>query len=136
MFVLTVKEKDITKRGIEQIIFDQFPSMECAVCYDIIDEKNKGCVYITCDGKADLEHIFCADCAKKFRRQDPYKRPIAFKFEFPFVNDEAAKSFVRLSKRFVLNEGNEEKIKLFENNVKRCSEERYTDIEYDFDLKL
>lgn len=111
MFVIT--DKLDCKMAVENLIADQFNTLECAICINEINDNNKGVVYITCGGIADLERIMCQTCDKRLDKRDPYKRNIEYRFEYPFVNDAHATVFLEKSKNFVLNEGDEEKVRNF-----------------------
>jgi hypothetical protein len=134
MLLITIENFGRTKERVERVIHDQFLSIECAICCNVIDQKSKGVVYITCGGMADLEHVFCVACDERFKKQDPYKRTIEYRFEFPFANDAAAEAFVERSRQFVLNEGDDAKIKEFQENIKQSYSTGYEDLEVDFDL--
>lgn len=134
MLLITVENIGRSKQRVERVINEQFQSMECAICCETIDDMNKGVVYITCGGMADLEHIFCKRCDDRFKKQDPYKRSIEYRFDFPFLNDDAAEAFVAKSRQFVLNEGDDSKIKDFEINIKQSNSNGFVDLEVDFDL--
>lgn len=126
MFFIT-KENEC-KKAAEEIIRNQFEIIECAICLNEINEKNKGFVYITCEGTADLERIMCLVCDKRFEKKDPYKRKIEYRFVYPFVNNEQAKTFLDKSNRFILNEGEPGKIEKFSKTLKNTST-GYTDLE-------
>ncbi|UXX41923.1 ac53 [Psilogramma increta granulovirus] len=111
MIVITYKLE--CKQAVEDLIADQFGTLECAICINEIDNINKGVVYITYGGIADLERTMCQTCDKRFENQDPYKRNIEYRFEYPFINDSHAAVFLEKSKNFVLNEGDEKKVKNF-----------------------
>ncbi|APO14001.1 U-box/RING-like domain protein [Plodia interpunctella granulovirus] len=133
MFTITTNGE--CKKSAEAIIRQQFPSLECAICLMELDNTNKGVVYITCGGTADLERIMCRECDKKFEKHDPYKRDILYRFGYPFVSDEHAKQFLERSKNFVLNEGEEEKIEKFSARLKStaCG---YRDIDFQISLNI
>lgn len=119
----------------ETIIYEQFKSMECAICLDEINDNNKGVVYITSGGTADLERAMCKMCDRRLEKQDPYKRKIEYRFEFPFVNNEHARVFLEKSKRFVLNEGEEKKIETFARALKQTAT-GYQDVELTLKLTI
>ncbi|AMF83864.1 Ac53 [Cnaphalocrocis medinalis granulovirus] len=131
MFLLTTQKE--CKAAVEQLINKQFGKMECAICLNEINNINKGYVYITSGGTADLERAMCLECDKRIGKNDPYKRKIDYKFEYPFINDEHAKSFVKKSCNFILNEGDDDKIENFKNAIKQ-TENGYQDIEIDVKL--
>nr|QNN89336.1 hypothetical protein [Spilarctia obliqua nucleopolyhedrovirus] len=116
MFFITMETE--CKEAAETLIRDQFEIMECSICLNEIDNNNKGVVYITCGGTADLERVMCKDCDKRLEKQDPYKRKIDYRFEYPFINNEHAKVFLEKSNKFVLNEGEDEKIEQFTQALK------------------
>ncbi|QOD40083.1 Maph120 [Matsumuraeses phaseoli granulovirus] len=132
VFITTETE---CKSAAESIINNQFVTMECAICLNEIDKNNKGVIYITCGGTADLERAMCRECDKRLEKQDPYKRNIEYRFEYPFINDEHTKSFLNKSKTFVLNEGEEEKIEAFSKALKNTVD-GYQDVEYSLKLIL
>lgn len=109
--------------------------MECAICLNDINDTNRGVVYITCGGAADLERVMCKECDKRFEKQDPYKRQIEYRFEYPFVNNEHAKVFLERSKTFVLNDGDEERIEVFAKTLKSTTS-GYQDVEFPLGLTL
>ncbi|AKN80762.1 hypothetical protein [Diatraea saccharalis granulovirus] len=123
------------KSATETIIQNQFKIMECVICLNEINEKNKGVVYITFGGTADLERLMCKECDKRLEHNDPYKRNIEYRFDFPFVNNEQAKIFLEKSDRFVLNEGEEEKIEEFTRSLKNAAD-CYQDVEFPIKLNL
>lgn len=131
---MTIENGGCTKERVERIINDQFLAIECAICCSVVDQKSKGVVYITCGGMADLEHVFCAECDERFRKQDPYKRTIEYRFEFPFANDAAAEAFVARSRQFVLNEGDDAKVREFQESIRQSRGARFEDVEVSFDL--
>ncbi|AAM70320.1 hypothetical protein [Phthorimaea operculella granulovirus] len=133
MFLLTTRTQ--CKNAAETMIREQFPSMECAICLNEIDENNKGVVYITCGGIADLERPMCAQCDKRLLKQDPFKRQIEYRYEYPFVNDAHAKSFLEHSTKFVLNEGDPDKITTFGETLKSTAN-GYQDLELNVKLKI
>lgn len=133
-FVLITTETEC-KLAAESIIRDQFVTMECAICLNEININNKGVLYITSKGAADLERAMCNTCDKRLENQDPYKRIIAYKFEYPFINDEHAKKFVEISSTFVLNDGDEETIEKFSRALKETAR-GHADIEYPLQLIL
>lgn len=134
LLLLTIEKSGRTKERVERVIRDQFVSIECVICCAAVDDKSRGVVYITCGGMADLERVFCAGCDERFKKQDPYKRTIEYRFEYPFANDAAAEAFVERSRQFVLNEGDDAKIKEFQENIKQSYGAGYEDLEVDFDL--
>ncbi|AAQ21716.1 unknown [Cryptophlebia leucotreta granulovirus] len=131
MFFITTQTE--CKSAAETIINEQFQNMECAICLNSINSSNKGVLYVTCGGAADLERAMCKECDKRFEKQDPYKREIEYRFEYPFVNNEHAKSFLQKSKTFVINDGEEEKIEQF-TKILKSTTEGYQDVE--FKLKI
>ncbi|AIS92121.1 hypothetical protein [Erinnyis ello granulovirus] len=119
--MIVVSDKLNCKAAVENLIADQFNSLECAICLNEIGNNDKGVVYITCGGIADLERTMCKKCDKRFETQDPYKRKIEYRFEYPFINDEHAAAFLEKSTNFVLNEGCEEKVKSFTRAIKNTT---------------
>ncbi|AKS25460.1 Clas117 [Clostera anastomosis granulovirus B] len=115
--MIVITNKLDCKTAVENLIADQFDTLECAICINEISNNNKGVVYVTCGGIADLERTMCQMCDKRFEKQDPYKRNIEYRFEYPFVNDAHAAVFLEKSKNFVLNDGNEEKVKNFTHAI-------------------
>lgn len=82
-----------------------------------------------------MERVMCKECDKRFEKQDPYKRQIEYRFEYPFVNNEHAKVFLERSKTFVLNDGDEERIEVFAKTLKSTTS-GYQDVEFPLGLTL
>ncbi|AER41550.1 hypothetical protein [Epinotia aporema granulovirus] len=132
MFFITTHTE--CKNEAEKIIARQFREIECAICCAAIDNNKKGYIYITCNGAADLEHIFCTDCDAKFTHTDPYKRKIVYKFQYPFINNEHARAFLDKSDTFILNVGEDNLVRNFTKEIKKAVTDSYQDLELSFRL--
>ena len=137
-FFITTKSA-LPKECLERIIYSELgDEFECAICCGAIDKYHSGVIVITCGGMADLEHLFCKECDVKFKRNDPYKRSIEFKFEFPFTDDNAALSFIEKTKKIIINYDDEAKQQRLKDMIKSYSagEDSYKDVVFDFNLNL
>lgn len=137
-FFITTESCTRPKEFLDKILIDELGAeLECAICCSVIDKYHKGVINITCGGMADLEHLFCETCDKKFEKNDPYKRKIMYRFTFPFCDDNAALSFIDKSTKFILTEDDEHKQRELANVVKNISRrEEYRDVLFNFDLNL
>ncbi|AEB00403.1 hypothetical protein [Clostera anachoreta granulovirus] len=133
MFIITTNGD--CKVVAEKTILDQFTSIECAICLDDINVNNRGVIYITSGGTADLERVMCGACDKRFQNNDPYKRSVEYRFEFPFHNDEHAKLFLAKSSRFVLNDGDDDNVERFSSLLKGAATE-FRDVEIELGFRL
>lgn len=131
------------KRQVELVIGAQFPELECAICLDTIDEKHPGVVHVTCVTRdtgtttsADLEHMFCEGCDRRFRDRDPYRRTIQYRFVYPFAGDREARLFVTKSNRFVLSEYDEVATARFDDRMRDAVLDCYRDVPFTFRLSL
>ncbi|AQQ80409.1 ORF143 [Betabaculovirus altermyunipunctae] len=136
VFFITTSTNSQPKQMLERIIESQ-EGLECAICCSEIDKSHPGVVNITCGGMADLEHLFCEACDKKFEKNDPYKREIVYRFVYPFRDDKAAVSFIEKSSKFILSEDDEEKHRSMVDSIKSIvRQEEFRDVCFDFDLGL
>ncbi|AJK91796.1 U-box/RING-like protein [Spodoptera frugiperda granulovirus] len=137
-FFITTESCARPKEFLEKILIGELgEDLECAICCSAINKYQRGVVNITCGGMADLEHLFCETCDKKFQKNDPYKRKILYRFTFPFSDDNAALSFIEKSEKFILNEDDERKQRELVDTVKNIPrKEEYRDVSFNFDLGL
>lgn len=136
-FFITTETSAKPKEFLEQIITAQLgEELECAICCSVIDKYHRGVVNITSGHMADLEHVFCETCDKKFKQNDPYKRKILYRFVYPFLNDNAAVSFIEKSDKFILHEDDAASHERFVNSIKNIVCEEEFDVTFDFDLNL
>ncbi|AAP85748.1 ORF_111 [Adoxophyes orana granulovirus] len=122
------------KNTVEEMINNQFTTMECVICLNEINNINSGVIYITDGGTADLERIMCSLCDKRFKAKDPYYRQINYRFVYPFETNDHAQAFVNKSKQFVINEGDENKIEHFKTSIKNANCIR--DVDYTVKLTI
>ncbi|ACH69523.1 hypothetical protein D1Q00_gp162 [Trichoplusia ni granulovirus LBIV-12] len=136
-FFITTKSA-LPKECLERIIYSELgDEFECAICCGTIDKYHSGVIVITCGGMADLEHLFCKECDVKFKRNDPYKRTIEFKFAFPFTDDNAALSFIDKTNKIIINYDDEQKQERLKGLIKNFSGTvDYKDVSFDFNLNL
>ncbi|ABQ52070.1 hypothetical protein SlGVgp127 [Spodoptera litura granulovirus] len=132
-------EKISVKRELETMIESttEERSIECCICYSVINRYARGVMIITCGGMADLEHVFCESCNKKFTTNDPYKRRIVYRFTYPFEDEAAAKDFISKSRNFILSDGDDVRVESFKEKVNDLggkSVGQYEDVEYSFKL--
>ncbi|QBQ01675.1 U-box/RING-like protein [Hyphantria cunea granulovirus] len=133
-FLVNVHRPRGTKKEIERVINDQFETLECAICFESINQNNKGFLIITSNKMADLEHLLCSECNSRFIKKDPYKRDILYRLRYPFDTDEEAHFFIENSRQFVLNEGDEAKIEEFRHKIIESATQKCIDTEFNFDL--
>ncbi|AKR17472.1 hypothetical protein [Mocis latipes granulovirus] len=136
-FFITTKTS-LPKQDLEQMFYSELgDEFECAICCATIDKYHGGTIVITCEGLADFEHLFCRECDEKFKRNDPYKRQIKYKFAFPFENDIAALSFIEKTKKLIINYDDESKQERLKNSMKNLlRQNEYRDLTFDFNLNL